>query len=154
VLLATKAFGRMGPGVHDVGLSHQHLIKACEDSLRRLGTDYLDLYQVHGFDALTPVEETLRALDDLQRAGKVRYVGCSNFSGWHLMKSLAISEREGLVRYVGQQVYYSLRHRDTENELIPLGLDQGVGILVWSPLSFGLLAGATAAGRRSPMTRA
>jgi aryl-alcohol dehydrogenase-like predicted oxidoreductase len=150
VLLASKAFGRMGPGVHDVGLSRQHLIKACEDSLRRLGTDYLDLYQVHSFDALTPVEETLRALDDLQRTGKVRYVGCSNFAGWHLMKSLAISEREGLVRYASQQVYYSLLHRDTENELIPLGLDQGVGILVWSPLSFGLLGGRYRRGAPKP----
>jgi aryl-alcohol dehydrogenase-like predicted oxidoreductase len=141
VLIATKAFGRMGPGVHDTGLSRQHLVSACEASLRRLNTDYIDLYQVHAFDTLVPIEETLRALDDLVRAGKVRYVGCSNFSGWHLAKSLGISQHEGLVRYCSQQIYYSLLHRDTENELIPAGLDLGVGILVYSPLSFGLLAG-------------
>ncbi len=141
VLIATKAFARMGPGVHDAGSSRQHLIKACEDSLRRLGTDTIDLYQVHNFDSLTPVEETLSALDHLIRQGKVRYVGCSNFSGWHLMKSLAASERNGFERFASQQVYYSLLSRELEYELIPLGLDQQVGILVWSPLSFGLLSG-------------
>jgi aryl-alcohol dehydrogenase-like predicted oxidoreductase len=141
VLIATKAFGRMGSGQHDVGNSRQHLINACEDSLRRLGTDYIDLYQVHGFDSLTPVEETLSALDQLVRQGKVRYFGCSNFSGWHLMKTLALAERRGFEPFVSQQVYYSLLARELEYELIPLGLDQQVGILVWSPLSFGLLSG-------------
>lgn len=141
VLIATKAFARMGPGAHDAGSSRQHLLKACEDSLRRLGTDYIDLYQVHGFDSLTPVEETLCALDQLITQGKVRYIGCSNFSGWHLMKSLAFSEQRSYQRFVSQQVHYSLLSRELEYELIPLGLDQQVGILVWSPLSFGLLSG-------------
>ncbi len=135
VLIATKAYGRMGDGPNEVGLSRHHLIRACEDSLRRLGTDYIDLYQVHGFDALTPLEETLRALDDLVRSGKVRYIGCSNYSAWHLMKALCVSDREGLERYVSQQVYYSLVAREMEYELVPLSLDQGVGILVWSPTS-------------------
>ncbi len=141
VLIATKAFSRMGPDINDVGCSRAHLIKACEDSLRRLGTDYIDLYQTHGFDSLTPVEETLAALDQLIRQGKVRYVGCSNYSGWHLMKSLALAERYRFQRFASQQVYYSLISRELEYELIPLGLDQKVGILVWSPLSFGLLSG-------------
>jgi aryl-alcohol dehydrogenase-like predicted oxidoreductase len=127
--------------VHDVGLSRQHLVAACEASLRRLKTDYIDLYQVHSFDCFTPVEETLRALDDLVRAGKVRYIGCSNHAGWQLVKALATSERRGLARYIGQQINYSLVARDAENELLPLGLDQGVGVLVWSPLQFGLLSG-------------
>jgi len=141
VLIATKAFARMGPGLHDAGNSRLHLIKACEDSLRRLRTDYIDLYQVHGFDSLVPVEETLSALDQLIRQGKVRYVGCSNFSGWHLMKSIAIASRVGYEPFISQQVYYSLLARELEYELIPLGLDQQIGILVWSPLSFGLLSG-------------
>ncbi len=150
VLIATKAYGRMGEGPNDVGLSRHHLIHACEDSLRRLGTDYIDLYQVHGFDALTPLEETLRALDDLVRSGKVRYIGCSNYSGWHLMKALCVSEREGLERYISQQVYYSLVARELEYELVPLGLDQGVGILVWSPLAFGFLTGKYRRGQPEP----
>ncbi len=150
VLIATKAFGRMGPGVHDTGLSRQHLVRACEESLRRLGTDRIDLYQVHSFDLLTPVEETLQALDDLVRAGKVRYVGCSNHAGWQLQKALDIAARDRLTRYVSQQVYYSLLHRDTENELIPAALDNGVGILVWSPLSFGLLGGRYRRGAPKP----
>lgn len=141
VLLATKVHGRMGDDPNNVGQSRHHLIRACEASLRRLETDYIDLYQVHGFDALTPLEETLRALDDLVRQGKVRYVGCSNYSGWHLMKALAVSEREGWERYVSQQVYYSLVARELENELIPLALDQGVGMLIWSPLAGGFLSG-------------
>jgi len=149
-IIATKAYGRMGDGPNDVGLSRYHLIRACEDSLRRLGTGYIDLYQVHGFDALTPLEETLRALDDLVRSGKVRYIGCSNYSGWHLMKALCVSEREGLERYVSQQVYYSLVARELEYELIPLGLDQGVGILVWSPLAFGFLSGKYRRGQPQP----
>jgi aryl-alcohol dehydrogenase-like predicted oxidoreductase len=117
------------------------LIQACEASLRRLGVDYIDLYQLHAFDAKTPIEETLRALDDLIRAGKIRYIGCSNFSGWHLMKSLAISEKYGLARYVAHQAYYSLVGRDYEWELMPLGIDQKVGAVVWSPLGWGRLTG-------------
>jgi aryl-alcohol dehydrogenase-like predicted oxidoreductase len=141
VLIATKASARMGPGLHDVGNSRAHLIKACEDSLRRLGTDYIDLYQLHGFDSLTPLEETLSALDHLIQQGKVRYIGCSNFSGWQLMKSLAIADRGGFQRFISQQIHYSLLCRDSEHELIPLALDQQADILVWSPLSFGVLSG-------------
>ena len=140
-LIATKAAFTMGPGPNDKGTSRAHLIGAAEESLRRLGTDYIDLYLMHGFDALTPVEETLRALDDLIRAGKIRYIGCSNFSGWHVMKSLATSERLGLGRYVVYQGYYSLLDRDYEWELMPLALDQGLGTMVWSPLGWGRLTG-------------
>lgn len=150
VIIATKAYGRMGKGANDTGLSRYHLIRACEDSLRRLDTDYIDLYQVHGFDALTPLEETLRALDSLVRSGKVRYIGCSNYSAWHLMKALSVSERLNLERYVSQQVYYSLVARELEFELIPLSLDQGVGILVWSPLAFGFLSGKYRRGQSEP----
>jgi len=120
VILATKAHGRMGDGPNDVGQSRHHIIRACEDSLRRLGTDYIDLYQLHGFDALTPLEETLGALDDLVRSGKVRYIGCSNYSAWHLMKALHVSESRGLERFISQQVYYSLVARELEYELVPL----------------------------------
>ncbi len=141
VIVATKAFGRMGQGANDSGLSRAHLIKACEDSLRRLGTDYIDLYQSHGFDALTPLEETLEAFQHLVQSGKVRYVGCSNYSAWHLMKALATAKETGGARYVSQQVYYSLVGRELEYELVPLSLDQGVGILVWSPLAAGFLTG-------------
>jgi aryl-alcohol dehydrogenase-like predicted oxidoreductase len=141
VQIATKAFSRMGAGPNDLGLSHHHLIAACEASLRRLGTDYIDLYQSHSMDSLTPMEETLGAFDMLVRQGKVRYVGCSNFSAWQTMKAVAISERSGLARYVSQQIQYSLLVRDAEYELIPMGLDQGVGVMVWSPLMFGLLSG-------------
>ncbi len=141
VIISTKATFRLGDGPNDVGSSRHHLIKACEGSLRRLGTDYIDLYQLHGFDAMTPVEEALQALDDLVRAGKVRYIGCSNFSGWHLMKSLAVSEKYGLARYVAHQAYYSLIGREYEWELMPLALDQGVGAVVWSPLGMGRLGG-------------
>src|SRR6478609_3423190 len=125
ILLATKARMTMGPGPNDAGLSRHHLIRACEASLRRLGTDYIDLYQVHEWDGVTPMEETLRALDDLQRAGKIRYAGCSNYAGWQLSKALGVSERLGLARFVSQQVYYSLQSRDAEYELVPAGLDQG-----------------------------
>jgi aryl-alcohol dehydrogenase-like predicted oxidoreductase len=131
----------MGPGPNDLGQSRHHIIRGCEASLKRLQTDYIDLYQVHGFDALTPLEETLRALDDLVQAGKVRYIGCSNYSAWHLMKALSISEREGFNRYICQQVYYSLVARELEYELVPLALDQGVGFLVWCPLAGGFLSG-------------
>jgi aryl-alcohol dehydrogenase-like predicted oxidoreductase len=150
VILATKVHGRMGPGANDIGQSRHHIIQGCEASLKRLQTDYIDLYQVHGFDALTPLEETLRALDDLVRSGKVRYIGCSNYSGWHLMKALGISERAGLERYVSQQVYYSLIARELEYELVPLALDQGIGTLVWSPLSGGFLTGKYRRGEAGP----
>jgi aryl-alcohol dehydrogenase-like predicted oxidoreductase len=140
-IIATKASFRMGPGPNQVGNSRHHLINACEASLRRLGTDYIDLYQMHGFDALSPVEETLGALETLVQSGKVRYIGCSNFSGWHLMKSLAASDRRGWSRYVSHQAYYSLIGRDYEWELMPVADDQGVGTVVWSPLGWGRLTG-------------
>jgi aryl-alcohol dehydrogenase-like predicted oxidoreductase len=141
VIIATKAFFGMGPHPNQGGTSRYHLIAACEASLRRLGTDYIDLYQMHCFDAIPPTDETLRALDDLVTAGKVRYIGASNFSGWHLMKSLAVSDRYGWSRYVAHQVYYSLVGREFEWELMPLGIDQGVGALIWSPLGWGRLTG-------------
>ncbi len=141
VIISTKSTFRSGPGDNDVGSSRFHLINACEGSLRRLGTDYIDLYQLHGFDALSPVEETLSALDNMVRSGKVRYIGCSNFSGWHLMKSLAVSDKYGLSRYVAHQAYYSLVGRHYEWELMPLAVDQKVGTVVWSPLGWGRLTG-------------
>jgi aryl-alcohol dehydrogenase-like predicted oxidoreductase len=141
VLISTKATFRFGTGPNDVGSSRYHLIQALEGSLKRLGTDYVDVYHLHGFDATSPVEETLNTLDKFVREGKVRYVACSNFSGWHLMKSLSVSERYGWSRYVGHQVYYSLVGRDYEWELMPLALDQGIGALVWSPLGWGRLTG-------------
>jgi aryl-alcohol dehydrogenase-like predicted oxidoreductase len=150
VLIATKARMPMGDGPNDTGLSRHHLIRSCEASLRRLGTDYIDLYQVHEWDGVTPMEETLTALDDLQRSGKVRYVGCSNFAGWQLSKALGISDRLGLARYVSQQIFYSLQARDAEYELVPAGLDQGVGILVWSPLAGGLMSGKYRRGVEAP----
>ncbi|MGK4005733.1 aldo/keto reductase [Sorangium sp. So ce1036] len=150
VILSTKATFRMGSGPNDVGSSRHHLIRSVEGSLRRLQTDYIDLFQLHGFDALTPVEETLRTLDDLVRAGRIRYLGCSNFSGWHLMKSLAVSERYGLSRYVAHQAYYSLVGRDYEWELMPLALDQKVGAVVWSPLGWGRLTGKIRRGQPLP----
>ncbi|MET0361904.1 MAG: aldo/keto reductase, partial [Sphingobium sp.] len=140
-VVATKAFGRMGRNAHDTGLSRRHLIEACEASLRRLGTDWIDLYQVHSFDALVPVDETLRALDDLVTSGKVRYIGCSNYAGWQLMKAMATSERRNVEAFVGQQIQYSLMVRDAEEELLPCGVDQGVGALIWSPLAQGFLSG-------------
>jgi len=146
-LIATKATFRSGPGLNDVGSSRQHLIEACEGSLKRLGTDRIDVYFMHGFDAMTPVEETLGALDDLVRAGKIRYIGCSNFSGWHLMKSLAASEKSGLARYVAYQGYYSLIGREYEWELMPLCLDQGVATMVWSPLGWARLTGKIRRGQ-------
>ncbi len=133
-----------------MGSSRYHLIQSAERSLKRLGTDYIDIYHLHGFDATSPVEETLRALDDLVREGKVRYIACSNFSGWHLMKSLSVSERYGWSRYVGHQAYYSLVGRDYEWELMPLALDQGVGTLVWSPLGWGRLTGKIRRGSPIP----
>ena len=141
LLISTKATFRIGEGPNDLGSSRHHLIQACEDSLRRLGVDHIDIYHMHGFDALTPVEETLKTLDTLVQSGKVRYIACSNFSGWHLMKSLSVSERYGWSRYVGHQVYYSLIGREYEWELMPLALDQKVGALIWSPLGWGRLTG-------------
>lgn len=141
VLISTKATFRLGDGPNDVGSSRFHLIRAVEAALKRLDTDYIDLFQLHAFDAQTPVEETVSTLDDLVRAGKIRYVGCSNFSGWHLMKSLAVSERYGYARYVAHQAYYSLIGRQYEWELMPLGLDQKVGAVVWSPLGWARLTG-------------
>ncbi len=152
LLISTKATFRSGKGPNDVGSSRFHLIRALESSLRRLGTDYVDLYQMHGFDAMTPVEETLEALDTLVRAGKIRYIGASNFSGWHLMKSLSVSERYGWARYVAHQAYYSLVGRDYEWELMPLALDQGVGAVVWSPLGWGRLTGKLRRGQPAPET--
>lgn len=152
VLLSTKGTFRAGDGPNDVGSSRFHLIRAVEGSLRRLGTEYIDLYQLHGFDAMTPIEETLGTLDELVRAGKIRYIGCSNFSGWHLMKSLATSERYGLSRYVAHQAYYSLVGRDYEWELMPLALDQKVGAVVWSPLGWGRLTGKIRRGQPLPPT--
>ncbi|TKT82967.1 aldo/keto reductase [Aquamicrobium sp. LC103] len=141
ILISTKTSLPMGDGPYDAGSSRPRLIRAVEDALRRLGTDYIDLLQLHAFDAGTPVEEVLSTLDDLVRAGKLRYVGVSNFSGWQLMKSLAAADRHGWPRYVAHQVYYSLVGRDYEWELMPLGLDQGVGALAWSPLGWGRLTG-------------
>jgi len=150
VILSTKGSFRMGPGPNDLGSSRSYLTRAVEASLRRLGTDYIDLYQLHGFDAQTPVEEVLQTLDGLVRAGKIRYIGCSNFSGWHLMKSLAVSEQRGLTRYVAHQAYYSLVGREYEWELMPLALDQGVSAVVWSPLGWGRLTGKIRRGQPLP----
>lgn len=141
ILIATKLMGKTGPGVNDVGASRLHIISACEASLRRLNTDYIDLYQLHNQDLITPPEETLRALDDLVRTGKVRYIGSSNHAGWTQMRALATSERLGLTRFVSQQIQYSLLQRSAENELLPLGVHEGVGALIWSPLASGYLTG-------------
>jgi aryl-alcohol dehydrogenase-like predicted oxidoreductase len=150
VMISTKATFSSGPGPNDVGSSRFHLKRAVEESLRRLQTDYIDLFQLHGFDAQTPVEETLRTLDDLVQAGKILYTGCSNFSGWQLMKSLATSERHGWTRYVAHQAYYSLVGREYEWELMPLAVDQGVGTVVWSPLGWGRLTGKIRRDRPLP----
>lgn len=141
VLISSKGTFPVGDGPNDFGSSRHHILRTVDDSLRRLNTDYIDIYHMHGFDAGTPVEETLRVLDDLVTAGKLRYIACSNFSGWHLMKSLAVSERYGFNRYIAHQANYSLLDREFEWELMPLGIDQGVGTLVWSPLSNGRLSG-------------
>lgn len=150
VLISTKATFPMGKGPNGLGSSRHHLIPACEASLRRLAVDHIDIYHMHGFDALTPIEETLETLDTLVKSGKVRYIACSNFSGWHLMKSLSISERHGWARYVGHQVYYSLIGREYEWELMPLALDQEVGALIWSPLGWGRLTGKISRTRPIP----
>ncbi|QCI67100.1 aldo/keto reductase [Phreatobacter stygius] len=155
LLISTKATFPTGDGPNDFGSSRQHLIEAVDKALLRLGTDHIDLLQLHGQDYNTPVEETLATLDQFVRAGKVRYVGCSNFSGWHLMKSLAASDRYGYPRYVAHQAYYSLLNRDYEWELMPLGRDQGVGAVVWSPLGWGKLTGKIRRGQpAAPGTRA
>ena len=141
VLIATKFFGKMGKGENDLGGSRHHIIEACDASLRRLKSDYIDIYQIHNQDLMTPAEETLRALDDLVSAGKVRYIGSSNHSGWTKMKALATSDRYGWARYVSQQIQYSVLDRDAENEILPLGVHEGVGALIWSPLASGYLTG-------------
>ncbi len=151
VLIATKVRMTMGPGPNDAGLSRHHVISGCEASLRRLGTDHIDLYQVHEWDGQTPLEETLEALDLLVQSGKVRYAGASNYSSWQLMKALGTADRTGLPRFVSQQIYYSLQAREAEYELIPLAVDQGLGVLVWSPLAGGLLSGKYRRGRQPPV---
>lgn len=153
VLISTKTTFSMGDGPNDKGSSRYHIIEACEASLKRLGTDHIDIYFMHGFDALTPVEETLGALDNLIQSGKVRYIGCSNFSGWHVMKALAASEKYGLARYVVYQGYYSLVGRDYEEELMPLGVDQDVALMAWSPLGWGRLTGKIRRGQPLPEGR-
>ena len=150
IILATKVRGRTGTGPNDIGLSRKHIIDSCDASLKRLGTDYIDLYQVHSFDPRTPLDETLRTLDDLVRNGKVRYIGVSNYTGWQLMKALAISEKQNLEKFVTLQAYYSLIARDLENELVPLSLDQNLGILTWSPLGGGFLTGKYRRGKPRP----
>jgi len=150
VLVATKVRMPMGDGPNDAGLSRHHIIRGAEASLRRLGTDHIDLYQVHEWDGQTPLEETLHALDHLVSSGKVRYIGCSNYAAWQLMKALWVSDRERLQSFVSQQVYYSLQNRDIENELVPLAIDQGLGILVWSPIAGGLLSGKYRRGVQAP----
>ena len=155
LLISTKATFPSGTGPNDYGSSRQHLVEAVDKALTRLGTDHIDLFQLHGQDYNTPVEETLQTLDEIVRSGKVRYIGCSNFSGWHLMKSLAVSERYGYPKYVAHQAYYSLLNRDYEWELLPLGRDQGVGAVIWSPLGWGKLTGKIRRGQpAAPGTRA
>ncbi|GGM17031.1 aldo/keto reductase [Nakamurella endophytica] len=150
VLIATKVRMPMGDGPNDAGLSRHHILRGAEASLRRLNTDHIDLYQVHEWDGATPLEETLSALDTLVQSGKVRYIGASNYAAWHLMKALGISERLHLQRFVSQQIYYSLQAREAENELVPVSLDQGLGILVWSPIAGGLLSGKYRRGKEAP----
>ena len=150
VVLATKVRGRMGPGINAVGLSRGHIMDSVHASLKRLGTDYIDLYQIHGYDMVTPLDETLRALDDLVRQGKVRYLGASNLAAWHLMKALGISEHRGLSRFESLQAYYSIAGRDVERELVPLMKDQQVGLMVWSPLAGGFLSGKFRRGQQGP----
>jgi aryl-alcohol dehydrogenase-like predicted oxidoreductase len=150
LLISTKATFRSGPGPNELGSSRHHLTRSVDAALRRLQTDYIDLFQLHGFDAITPVDEVINTLDDLVRAGKIRYIGCSNFSGWHLMKALAYSDKHGLARYVAHQAYYSLIGRDYEWELMPLALDQKVGAVVWSPLGWGRLTGKIRRGQPLP----
>jgi aryl-alcohol dehydrogenase-like predicted oxidoreductase len=150
LLISTKATFRMKDGINELGSSRYHLIKSLEGSLRRLGTDYIDVYHMHGFDALSPIDEVLSTLNNFVQSGKVRYIGCSNFSGWHLMKSLDLADRYGWTRYVSHQAYYSLAAREYEWELMPLALDQKVGTMVWSPLGWGRLTGKIRRGQPIP----
>ena len=150
VLVTTKARMRVGPGPNDEGTSRFHLIRECERSLKRLRTDYIDIYYMHEWDGTTPVEEKLAALDTLVTQGKVRYIGCSNYSGWHVMKSLAASDRDRRPRFVTQQIHYTLEAREAEYELLPISVDQGLGVLVWSPLAAGLLTGKHRRGQAAP----
>jgi aryl-alcohol dehydrogenase-like predicted oxidoreductase len=150
LLLATKVRMPMGDGPNDAGLSRHHVMAECDASLRRLRTDHIDLYQLHEWDGQTPLTETLQALDDLVHAGKVRYVGCSNYAGWQLMKALGIAEQHDLPRFVSQQIHYTLQAREAEYELVPASIDQGLGILVWSPLAGGLLSGKYRRGQAAP----
>jgi len=150
VIISTKATFRSSPAINDIGSSRFHLLDACDKALKRLQTDYIDVFQLHNFDAMTPVEETLSTLDQLIRAGKIRYIGVSNFSGWHLMKSLSVSDRYGWSRYVVNQAYYSLIGREYEWELMPLAIDQGIGTLVWSPLGWARLTGKIRRGQPRP----
>ena len=150
IVLATKVFNRLEPGTNRAGLSRRHIVEACEASLRRLKTDYIDLYQSHSFDSLTPIEETMRAYDDLIHAGKIRYAGCSNHTGWQLMKVHTVADRFGVPRYISQQINYSLLAREAEFELVPAGLDQKTGIMAWSPLQAGLLSGKFRRGADKP----
>jgi aryl-alcohol dehydrogenase-like predicted oxidoreductase len=150
VLIATKARFAMGDGPNDCGLSRWHLIRECEASLRRLRTDVIDLYQMHQWDGLTPLEETMEALDSLVRGGKVRYVGCSNYSGWHVMKAMETARRDGRIPFVSQQINYTLQAREAEYELVPISIDQKLGILVWSPIAGGLLSGKHRRNQKTP----
>jgi aryl-alcohol dehydrogenase-like predicted oxidoreductase len=150
VLIATKARFPMGPGPNDRGLSRHYLIAECEASLKRLNTDWIDLYQVHQWDGMTPLEETMEALDRLIQEGKVRYIGCSNHSGWHVMKALGVARRDGRQPYVSQQIHYTIEAREAEYELVPIAIDQGLGILVWSPIAGGLLSGKFRRGKKGP----
>ncbi len=150
MLIATKARFPMGSGPNDAGLSRWHLIRSCEASLKRLRTDVIDLYQVHQWDGVTPLEETLEALDNLVRSGKVRYIGCSNYSGWHLMKAMEIARRDNRIPFISQQIHYTLQAREAEYELIPITLDQKLGVLVWSPIAGGLLSGKHRRNKNAP----
>jgi len=141
LVLATKVRGKMGDGPNQIGLSRKHILQQADESLKRLNTDYIDLYQIHGYDALTPLEETLSALDNLVQSGKVRYIGCSNLAAWQIMKALGISAREHLAKFVSLQAYYTIAGRDIEHEIVPLLADQQLGLMVWSPLAGGLLSG-------------
>ena len=150
VLISSKANSRVGEGVNDVGQSRWHILRACEDSLRRLGTDRIDVYHVHGFDACTPLEESLGALDTLVQSGKVRYIACSNQAAWQIMKALSVADRRGLSRYVATQSYYTLVARELEWEIMPLCRDQGLGLLVWSPLAGDSCRASSRARRHGP----
>lgn len=150
LVIATKVRGRVGTGPNDVGLTRRHIMHQVEESLRRMGIDHIDLYQIHGVDPITPMEETLRALDDLVRAGKVRYLGVSNHAAWQIMKAIGVSAKEGLARFESIQAYYSIAGRDLEREIVPLAQDQGLAILPWSPLAGGLLSGKFSRGKKGP----